>query len=269
MAETISGPMCSTRCGPGWIDDGTMCRAQSTAWIPTGVGGQTKCPTPPTITQEKLSALKRKSSKKRGKIPSLDDCKKKMQSNLPKAHVKAIEMLSYTIEFFKYIFVVVSTNSNIEDIMRCLGKRRINFLFVYWHIYIEPKAREWKGLEPRPTRLHLFLEILHPVSCILSVYKKIKAGLEKGNTTYECEYKGDILYKFNCEGIEGYVHTAFGKPFGDIHICVDEITNVDDITVLAEKIIHEASHMFAGTDDDSEVPWENAHVVEMGIPPNL
>ena len=29
MADETSGPMCSTRCGPGWIDDGTLCRAAS------------------------------------------------------------------------------------------------------------------------------------------------------------------------------------------------------------------------------------------------
>lgn len=269
MTDTIRGPMGSTRCGPGWIDDGTMCLAQSSVWTPTGVEGQKKCPTPPTIEPRKRSALKRKALKKRSKMPSLDDCKKKMQSNLPKAHIKAIEMLSHTIEFFRYIFIVVSTYSTIEDIMRCLGKHRSNFLAVYWSIYIEPKVRKWKGLEPRPTRLHLFLEILHPVSRIISVYKKIKTGLEKGDTTYECEYKGEVLYKFNCEGTEGYVHTASRKPFGDIHLCVDEIINVDDITALAETIIHEASHMFAGTDDDSKVPWENAHVVKSGIPPKL
>ncbi len=269
MPETIGGPMCSTRCGPGWIDDGTMCLAQSSTWTPSGAKSQAKCPTPPTIEPGKRSALKRNASKRKGRIPSLEDCKTKMQGNLPKAHIKAIEMLTLTIEYFKNVFTVVSSSSSVEDIMRCLGKERLNFLAVYWSIYIDPKVRKWKGLEPRPSRIHLFLEILHPVSCILSVYKTIKAGLEKGDTAYECEYKGDFLYKLKCDGNVGYVHTAFRKPFGDIHICVDEITNIDDITGLAEHIIHEASHMFAGTDDDSKVPWKNAHVIESGIPTKL
>lgn len=36
MADIIAGPMCSTRCGPGWIDDGTMCRGRSYSFQPTG-----------------------------------------------------------------------------------------------------------------------------------------------------------------------------------------------------------------------------------------
>lgn len=37
MPETIAGPMCSTRCGPGWIDDGTTCRAASDSPGTTGL----------------------------------------------------------------------------------------------------------------------------------------------------------------------------------------------------------------------------------------
>ena len=36
MAERIPGPTCSERCGPNWIDDGTMCRQRSPAPGPTG-----------------------------------------------------------------------------------------------------------------------------------------------------------------------------------------------------------------------------------------
>lgn len=37
MGETIRGPMCSTRCGAGWIDDGTTCRSASHSPGPTGL----------------------------------------------------------------------------------------------------------------------------------------------------------------------------------------------------------------------------------------
>ena len=37
MVDTVRGPMCSTRCGPDWIDDGTMCRAKSEPMSPLGV----------------------------------------------------------------------------------------------------------------------------------------------------------------------------------------------------------------------------------------
>src|SRR5215471_14005577 len=37
MGETIRGPMCSTRCGPGWIDDGTRCLSRSYAPKPSGL----------------------------------------------------------------------------------------------------------------------------------------------------------------------------------------------------------------------------------------
>jgi hypothetical protein len=53
MPERNSGPMCSTRCGPGWIDDGTMCLARSDAWAPTGAGNQT---TPPAQSTANCSA---------------------------------------------------------------------------------------------------------------------------------------------------------------------------------------------------------------------
>ncbi len=38
MTETLAGPMCSTRCGPGWIDDGTLCRVASARPGTTGPG---------------------------------------------------------------------------------------------------------------------------------------------------------------------------------------------------------------------------------------
>lgn len=34
MGQIKPGPMCSTHCGPGWIDDGTMCRERSYSWRP-------------------------------------------------------------------------------------------------------------------------------------------------------------------------------------------------------------------------------------------
>lgn len=37
MGDQTRGPMCSTRCGPGWIDDGTMCRTRSYPCGPTGL----------------------------------------------------------------------------------------------------------------------------------------------------------------------------------------------------------------------------------------
>lgn len=36
MPDKLQGPMCSTRCGPGWIDDGTLCVAQSSSPAITG-----------------------------------------------------------------------------------------------------------------------------------------------------------------------------------------------------------------------------------------
>lgn len=206
-------------------------------------------------------------------MPSLEDCKKTMQSNLPKAHRKAIEMLSYTIEFFSSVFDVVSSGPSIDDITRRLGEGRTRFLAIYWSIYVDPKVRKSKNMEPRPSWLHLCLEILHPLKRILSVYRETKAGLERGDFSYECEYKGDFLYELKCgskgDKADAYVHTVVGKPFGDIHLCVDEIPDVNDIADIAEIIIHEASHKFAGTDDDSKVPWENAYVVASGMPAHL
>lgn len=43
MAEQLRGPMCSTRCGRGWIDDGTMCLNRS--YLP-GATGRQKSVTP-------------------------------------------------------------------------------------------------------------------------------------------------------------------------------------------------------------------------------
>ena len=37
MAGSTLGPMCSTKCGPDWIDDGTTCRSKSEPWAPLGV----------------------------------------------------------------------------------------------------------------------------------------------------------------------------------------------------------------------------------------
>ena len=37
MAGMIRGPMCSLRCGPDWIDDGTMCRSKSEPLSPLGI----------------------------------------------------------------------------------------------------------------------------------------------------------------------------------------------------------------------------------------
>lgn len=263
----IRGPMCSTRCGPGWIDDGTTCRRRSYAWGPIGIERQTKRPKTPTVEPANRSVQRRNASERaKSKMPPLEDCRKKMQSNLPKAHKKAIDLLNHTIGFFEKVFGILLSSSSIENITTRLGIQRIRFLTIYWGIYIDPRIREMKGLEIRPSRLHIAVEILHPVSRILSVYKTIKAGLQKGEFNYECEYMGDFLYKFRCDGSPGYVHSAFGKPFGDIHICVDKILNMDDIEDIALMIIQEASHKFAGTDDDSKVPWENAHDVEQGVP---
>lgn len=41
MAQRTPDPMCSTRCGPGSIDDGTICHSRSYVWGPIGVGHQT------------------------------------------------------------------------------------------------------------------------------------------------------------------------------------------------------------------------------------
>ena len=37
MTGSVRGPMCSTRCGPDWVDDGTTCRSKSEAMTPLGV----------------------------------------------------------------------------------------------------------------------------------------------------------------------------------------------------------------------------------------
>ena len=37
MNDRFQGPMCSERCGPGWIDDGTMCRSASYSPGPAGL----------------------------------------------------------------------------------------------------------------------------------------------------------------------------------------------------------------------------------------
>jgi len=196
-----------------------------------------------------------------------------MQSNLPKAHNKAIEMVSHTIRFFSNVFKLVASASSLDDVARRLGKPGIRFLAVYWRMYVNPLHRKKKGMEPRPSKADLAREILHPITRIMAVYQIIKAALEKGNFNYQCEYKGDFLYKLKCgskgDASNGYVHSLFGKAFGDIHICVDEILNVDDISSVAETIVHEASHRFAGTDDDSTVRWKNAHSVSSGMPTGI
>lgn len=60
MVEKTRGPMCSTRCGPGWVDDGTMCLSRSYDWGPIGVGHQTMPPAQSTANcsaQDILSTL--------------------------------------------------------------------------------------------------------------------------------------------------------------------------------------------------------------------
>ena len=42
MGSDIRGPMCSTRCGPGWIDDGTMCLNRSYPFGPVGATSTAK-----------------------------------------------------------------------------------------------------------------------------------------------------------------------------------------------------------------------------------
>lgn len=37
MGGNVRGPMCSTRCGPDWVDDGTMCRSKSEPMSPLGI----------------------------------------------------------------------------------------------------------------------------------------------------------------------------------------------------------------------------------------
>ena len=37
MTGSIRGPMCSTRCGPNWVDDGTKCRSKSEPMSPLGL----------------------------------------------------------------------------------------------------------------------------------------------------------------------------------------------------------------------------------------
>ena len=53
MGEAIRGPICSTHCEPGWIDDGTMCRAESSSRLITGLDQEN----PYTILRDSLRAL--------------------------------------------------------------------------------------------------------------------------------------------------------------------------------------------------------------------
>ncbi len=53
MGEKIPGPMCSQRCGPGWIDDGTMCRSQSYDPWPIGLRNAGS----PALLDESIASL--------------------------------------------------------------------------------------------------------------------------------------------------------------------------------------------------------------------
>jgi len=206
---------------------------------------------------------------KREIIPKLEDCRDKMKNNLPKAHRRAIELTSRAIKFYEEVFSIVRSGLSLERIHKKLGDRRSNFLSIFWRIYINPEMRklkaekELKGLSIKISKLQIDLEILYPISQILKTYRKIKAGLQKSDFNYECEYRDRWWYQGCKEGETKAWVLASG--IGDIHICVDELNDLDDIDEIASTIIHEASHKFGKTSDEAVAAFLNAHSYDTSI----
>lgn len=133
--------------------------------------------------------------------------------------------------------------------------------------------RQGKGLSLLLSRQQIAKEILTPLDNIIAVYKTIQENLAAGDFKYFCEYKDDLLYIVTkCgerDAVDGYVRTLGGIPVGGIHLCMDELKDINNTEKLARLIIHEASHKFAGTDDTSDIPWKNAHKIIDGLPSKI
>jgi hypothetical protein len=212
----------------------------------------------------------RQGGKGKTRMPGMETCKAQMRYTLPQAHKRALEKLSFTQKYFADVRKTFEIGTTLNEVASTLERRKANLLNSYWGLYVDPAMRKFKGLDPSPSKQQFAKEFIVPLNSILAVYGKTYDGLSQGDFQYECEYKGDYFYQFlSCSdpsGVQGYVRAVAGLPFGGIHLCVDVFKDHGDVEAFADTIIHEASHRFAGTDDTSDVPWKNAHVVTMGMP---
>lgn len=189
--------------------------------------------------------------------PDIEDCRETMPKNLRQAHTRAIQLASHAVKFFSDVYSIIVRANSIEDINQQLTSQQKRYLFVYWDIVIDPRMRKQKGLSLTPSKEQFSQEIISPIFKILWVYSLIKTGLVNASFSYECEYKDRWWYE-GCDDAGNTMAWTLMSGLGDIHFCVDNMSNINDINELALTIIHEASHKFARTTDD-DPPHTNAH----------
>lgn len=251
MTSRVPGPLCQVT-KPQLIDDGTLHRTTSPQPGPFGID----------LSSNDI-------------LPSIESCR--AESSVLNAHKRALAILTETIDYFKNIRQTVASKGTVEEVATAMGEKAFvkvsNSLTVPWQIFLEQEVRQGKGLSLLLSRQQIAKEILTPLDNIIAVYKTIQENLAAGDFKYFCEYKDDLLYIVTkCgerDAVDGYVRTLGGIPVGGIHLCMDELKDINNTEKLARLIIHEASHKFAGTDDTSDIPWKNAHKIIDGLPSKI
>jgi len=184
--------------------------------------------------------------------PELQDCRETMQQSIPRAHQYALEKVEENADYYEGLARVITQCASLQEVRARIGIDAVADLIRWW-ILVDPEDRELLNLPASLSTSEIHSQIIEPIEHIARVYRLVEQGLQSGDFNYECEYRDSLWYQ-GCDGARGST-PAFIR--GDIHFCVDDI-DPNDIEELANTIVHEASHIFAGTTDELNPRIEKA-----------